>query len=61
MAPPNDRGTTASFYVQVQNALGISELRKLRSLEDQNGPLERVVAELTLDKHMLAEALRNNV
>ncbi len=38
--------------------LGISELRRLRSLEDENARLKRVVADLTLDKHMLAEALR---
>jgi putative transposase len=41
--------------------LGVSELRKLRSLEDENARLKRVVADLTLDKHMLAEALRKNV
>ena len=34
------------------------ELRRLRSLEDENARLKRVVADLTLDKHMLAEALR---
>jgi len=38
--------------------LGVSELRRLRSLEDENARLKRVVADLTLDKHMLAEALR---
>jgi len=38
--------------------LGVSELRKLRSLEEENARLKRVVADLTLDKHMLAEALR---
>jgi putative transposase len=38
--------------------LGVSELRNLRSLEDENARLKRLVANLTLDKHMLAEALR---
>ena len=38
--------------------LGVSELRRLRQLEDANGRLKRLVADLTLDKHMLSEALR---
>ena len=41
--------------------LGVSELRKLRSLEGENRRLKQVVADLTLDKHMLSEALRKNV
>jgi len=40
--------------------LGVSELRRLRQLEDENARLKRVVADLTLDKHMLAEALRKH-
>src|SRR5262249_22296328 len=38
--------------------LGVSELRRLRQLEDENARLKRLVADLTLDKHMLSEALR---
>jgi putative transposase len=38
--------------------LGVSELRRLRSLRDENARLKRLVADLTLDKHMLADALR---
>ena len=40
--------------------LGVSELRRLRQLEDENARLKRLVADLTLDKHMLAEALRKH-
>ncbi len=40
--------------------LGVSELRRLRQLEDENQRLKRLVADLTLDKHMLSEALRKN-
>ena len=40
--------------------LGVSELRRLRQLEDENARLKRLVADLTLDKHMLSEALRKN-
>ena len=41
--------------------LGVSELRRLKQLEDENGRLKRLVADLTLDKHMLSEALRKKV
>ena len=53
----------ATFYVWKKRFahLGVSELRKLRSLEEENRRLKQVVADLTLDKHMLSEALRNNV
>jgi putative transposase len=50
----------ATFYLWRKKFahLGVSELRRLRSLEDENVRLKRVVADLTLDKHMLAVALR---
>ena len=53
----------ATFYVWKKNCadLGVSELRRLRQLEDENARLKRVVADLTLDKHMLSEALRKKV
>jgi putative transposase len=31
---------------------------EVRALEDENNRLKRMVADLTLDKHMLSEALR---
>ena len=40
--------------------LGVAELRRLREVEDENRRLKQLVADLTLDKHMLQEALRNN-
>ena len=50
----------ATFYIWKKKFahLGVSELRRMRQLEDENNRLKRVVADLTLDKHMLAEALR---
>ena len=53
----------ATFYVWKKKYadLGLSELRRLRQLEDENARLKRVVADLTLDKHMLSEALRKKV
>ena len=41
--------------------LGVSELRRLRQIEDANRRLKQRVADLTLDKHMLTEALRKKV
>lgn len=53
----------ATFYVWKKKYahLGMSEVRRLRQLEDENARLKRLVADLTLDKHMLAEALRKQV
>jgi len=38
--------------------MGVAELRRLRQLEDENRQLKQLVADLTLDKHMLQEVLR---
>ena len=53
----------ATFYAWKKKYahLGVSELRRLRSLEEEDNRLKRLVADLTLDKHMLAEALRRGV
>ncbi len=52
----------ATFYAWKKKYahLGVSELRRLRQLEDENARLKRLVADLTLDKQMLSEALRKN-
>ena len=39
-------------------ALGVTELRELRQLRDENRKLKGLVADLTLDKTILHEALR---
>ena len=53
----------ATFYVWKKKfaGLGVTELRKLRMLEDENARLKRVVADLTLDRHILQEVLRKKV
>jgi putative transposase len=53
----------ATFYLWKKKYahLGVSELRRLRSLEEENHRLKKLVADLSLDKHMLAEALRKKV
>ncbi|CAH2846136.1 transposase [Salmonella enterica] len=37
---------------------GVTELRRLRQLEDENQQLKKLVAELSLDKEMLQEVLK---
>ena len=37
--------------------MGVAELRRLKQLEEENKKLKALVADLTLDKHMLQEVL----
>lgn len=41
--------------------LGISELRRLRQLEEKNHQLKKLVADLSLDKQMLQDVLRKKL
>ena len=38
--------------------MGVAELRRLKQLEEEKRKVTALVADLTLDKHMLQEALR---
>jgi putative transposase len=40
------------------SGLGLQELRELRSLRHENAKLKQVVADLTLDRHILQEVVR---
>jgi putative transposase len=53
----------ATFYVWKKKyaSLGVTQLRKLRQLEDENARLKRVVADLTLDKHILQEVIAKKI
>ena len=50
----------ATFYnwKKKYGGLGVTELRKLRQLEEENSQLKKLVADLSLDKHMLQEVLK---
>lgn len=41
--------------------LGLNELRELRQLREENRKLKTLVADLTLDKHILQEVLSKKV
>jgi putative transposase len=41
--------------------LGVSELRELRQLREENQKLKLLVADLTLDKHILQDVLSKKV
>jgi putative transposase len=53
----------ATFYnwKKKYGTLGISELRKLKELEEENSRLKKIVADLSLDKQMLQDVLKKNV
>ena len=57
------RCSEASFYVWKKRYgnLGVSELRELRQLRDENARLKRLVGELTLDKHILGEVIKKKL
>ena len=49
----------ATFYNWRKKYTGLmpSEMRRLRQLEEENGKLKRIVADLSLDKAMLQDVL----
>jgi putative transposase len=52
-----------TFYVWKRKyvGLGLSELRELRQLREENAKLKRLVADLSLDRHMLQEIVRKKL
>ncbi len=53
----------ATFYnwKKKYGGLGVSELRRLKQLEEENARLKRMVADLSLDKQMLQEAIQKKL
>ncbi len=41
--------------------LGVTELRRLKMLEDENARLKRIVADLTLDKQILQDVVKKKL
>jgi len=50
----------ATFYnwKKKYGSLGVSELKKLKQLEEENNRLKQIVADLALDKQMLQDVLK---
>src|SRR5256885_10486407 len=53
----------ATFYSWRKKYAGLmpSEMKRLRQLEDENGKLKKLVADLSLDRAMLLERVRRQV
>ena len=53
----------ATFYNWKKNHahLGVTELRKLRLLHEENSRLKRLVADLTLDKQILSDVVKKKL
>ena len=41
--------------------MGVGELRRLKQLEEENRKLKQLVADLSLDKHILQEVVRKKL
>jgi putative transposase len=55
--------TEQTFYTWKRKyaGLGLSELRELRQLREEHTKLKRLVADLSLDRHMLQEIVRKTL
>ncbi len=53
----------ATYYIwkKKYGGLGVSELRRLTQLEEENARLKRRVADLSLDKQMLQEVIQKKL
>jgi putative transposase len=53
----------ATFYnwKKKYGGLGVTELRRLRQLEEENIKLKQIVADLSLDKQMLQDVLKKKL
>ena len=53
----------ATYYNWRKRFAGLmpSEMRRLKQLEEENGKLKRIVADLSLDKEMLQDVIRRKL
>lgn len=52
---------TDYIWKKKYGGLGVSELRRLKQLEEENARLKRMVADLSLDKQMLQEVIQKKL
>ena len=52
-----------TYYIwkKKYSGLGLSELRELRQLREENAKLKRLVADLSLDRHILQEIVQKKL
>jgi len=55
--------TEASFYIWKKRYgnMGMTEVKELRQLRDENARVKRLVADQTLDKNILSEVVRKKL
>ena len=53
----------ATFYIwkKKYSGLGLSELREMRQLREENSKLKHLVADLSLDRHILQEIVQKKL
>ena len=53
----------ATYYIwkKKYSGLGLNELREPRQLRDENAKLKRLVADLSLDRHILQEIVQRKL
>ena len=53
----------ATFYYWRKKYAGLmpTEMKRLRQLEEENGKLKKIVADLSLDKEMLQDVIRRKL
>ena len=49
------------IFGRKSSGLALNELRELRQLREENSTLKRLVADLSLDRHMLQEIVRKKL
>lgn len=60
--PPDRRVRSDVLHLEEKFAdLDVTELKRLKTLEDENARLKRIVADLTLDKQILQEDSRKKL
>ena len=52
---------TFNNWKKKYGGLGVSELRRLKMLEEENMKLKQIVADLSLDKQMLQDVLKKKL
>ena len=63
IAPQSPRGGQSTYFNWRKKYAGLmpSEMKRLRELEDENGRLKRIVADLTLDREMLQDVIKRKL